>query len=364
VRHRRHVGWCVSFVLLAACGTGGPPPPPSASAHAPAAPSPVTSVAQAPASPRPDVSAAVGRPASFAPLVRSADPSVAVVHSKQSRGEGLGTAFVYDSAKGLLLTNHHVIDRSREISVGFASGLEVPGTVVGSDEATDIAVLKIERTDLPALGLGDSDALEIGDWVVAIGNPFGLAHTVSAGILSAKGRTKEDVSGLNPNGYFYFLQTDASINPGSSGGPLIDLEGRVVGINSAVRQNANGIGFAIPINMVKEVLPMLVRDGKISRSAIGVSVSDLQPDDLKRLGITNRKGAIVRDLRPGGPGDRGGIAKDDVILAFEGQPVDGENALRWLASVHGIGKSAKVHVARGAREFDVTVTLDALNAPP
>jgi len=307
---------------------------------------------------------ATGRPVSFAALVKAADPSVAVVHSKQARGEGLGTAFVYDSAKGLLLTNHHVIDDTKGVSVGFASGLEVAATVVGSDQDTDIAVIKIDKSDLPALGLGDSDALEIGDWVVAIGNPFGLAHTVSAGILSAKGRTNEDVRGLNPNGYFYFLQTDASINPGSSGGPLMDLDGRVVGINSAVRQNANGIGFAIPINMVKEVLAMLVNDGKISRSAIGVRVDDVVPDEMQKLGLKSRKGAIVRSVRPGGPGDRGGIAPDDVILAFDGKPVDGSNTLRWLASVHGIGKPAKVHVARGAREFDVSVTLDALAPTP
>src|SRR5262249_4804265 len=159
--------------------------------------------------------------------------------------EGLGTAFVYDP-EGYLLTNNHVIDEATDISVLFGDGRELKVSVVGRDKHTDVAVLKVDAKPLPALPLGDSDAIEVGDWVVAIGNPFGLSHTVSAGILSAKGRTKDDVKGLDPSGYFNFLQTDASINPGNSGGPLLNLRGEVVGINAAVRANANNIGFAIP----------------------------------------------------------------------------------------------------------------------
>jgi serine protease Do len=324
---------------------------------------PLPSVAAAPI----PLATAVGRSVSFAPLVERADASVATVKSivrssGQKVGEGLGTAFVYDP-KGLLLTNHHVVDRASEITVGFADGLDLEATIVGSDAQTDVAVLRVAQEGLPALPLGDSDAVAIGDWVVAIGNPFGLAHTVSAGILSAKGRTRDDVVGLDPNGYFHFLQTDASINPGSSGGPLLDLEGRVVGINSAVRQNANGIGFAIPINMVKQLLPMLLTEGKVRRSAIGIIVDEIDADDATRLGRKDRRGALVKGVRPGGPADQAGLAVNDVILAFEGTPIADPNALRWYASIFGVGKSAKVRVARGPREFELQVLLGPLEQP-
>ncbi len=324
--------------------------------------------------PLPDVTAAplaigtaVGRPVSFAPLVERADASVAFVRAivksaGQKAGEGLGTAFVYDP-RGLLLTNHHVVERADEITVGFAGGVDMPATIVGSDKETDVAVLRVAQEGLPALPLGDSDQIAIGDWVVAIGNPFGLAHTVSAGILSAKGRTRDDVMGLDPNGYFHFLQTDASINPGSSGGPLMDLEGKVVGINAAVRQNANGIGFAIPINMVKQLLPLLLAEGKVRRSAIGVIVDDLDVDQATRVGRKDRKGALVRGVKGGGPADQAGIAVDDVIIAFDGILIPDPNALRWYASIFGVGKSARVRVARGAREFEVQVLLGALEQP-
>jgi serine protease Do len=358
-------------VAAAACsgdGRGGAPAgSASVALHVPSAVGPALA-------PLPDVTAAplalgtaVGRPVSFAPLVERADASVAFVRAiiksgGQKAGEGLGTAFVYDP-KGLLLTNHHVVERADEITVGFAGGVDMPATIVGSDKETDVAVLRIAQEGLPALPLGDSDQIAIGDWVVAIGNPFGLAHTVSAGILSAKGRTRDDVMGLDPNGYFHFLQTDASINPGSSGGPLIDLEGKVVGINAAVRQNANGIGFAIPINMVKQLLPLLLTEGKVRRSAIGVIVDDLDVDEANRLGRKDRKGAWVKGVRDGGPADKAGLAVDDVIIGFEGVPIADPNALRWHASIFGVGKSARVRVARGAREFDVQVLLGPLDQP-
>jgi serine protease Do len=309
------------------------------------------------------------RPLSFAPLVAAADQSVATVKAvRRGRNalgregtisEGLGTAFVYD-ASGFLLTNHHVIEKATDIIVGFKDGRELAARVVGTDKPTDVAVLKVEATGLPALPLGDSDALLVGDWVVAIGNPFGLSHTVSAGILSAKGRTRDDVQGLDPSGYFDFLQTDASINPGNSGGPLLDLQGKVVGINSAIRANANNIGFAIPVNMVKQLIPMLLRDGKVRRSAIGVIVADLGVEQASRLGRPNKKGAWVKAIQGGGPADRAGIAVDDVIVSFEGRPVDGPNALRWYASIHGVGQTATVSLLRGSRQFDVKVTLGEL----
>jgi serine protease Do len=200
----------------------------------------------------------------------------------------------------------------------------------------------------------------VGDWVLAIGNPFGLSHTVSAGILSAKGRTREDVKGLDPSGYFNFLQTDASINPGNSGGPLLNLKGEVVGINAAVRANANSIGFAIPINMVKQLLPMLLHEGKIRRSAIGVTVDPLNAIEAGRLKRPDRKGAWVKSVRPGGPAEKAGIAPDDVIVGFEGKTISDPNELRWLASIAGVSKVASVRIARGEKVFDVRVTLGEL----
>jgi serine protease Do len=275
--------------------------------------------------------------------------------------EGLGTAFVYDP-KGFMLTNNHVVEEATDITVGFVDGRELRASIVGRDKQTDLAVLKVEEENLPSLPLGDSDQIEVGDWVVAIGNPFGLSHTVSAGILSAKGRTKDDVKGLDPTGYFNFLQTDASINPGNSGGPLLNVKGEVVGINAAIRANANGIGFAIPMNMVKQLLPMLLRDGKISRSAIGIEVGALNSIEAGRLKRPDRKGAWVFSVRPGGPADRAGISPDDVILEFDGKTISDPNELRWLASIAGVNKTITLRVARLERVFELRVTLGDLAA--
>jgi serine protease Do len=224
-----------------------------------------------------------------------------------------------------------------------------------------VAVIRVEAEGLVALPLGDSDAISVGDWVVAIGNPFGLEHTVSAGILSAKGRTRDDVKGLDPTGYFNFLQTDASINPGNSGGPLLNLSGQVVGINSAVRANANNIGFAIPMNMVLQLLPMLVRDGKVRRSAIGVYVEPVGAEAFRQLNLTGKpRGAVVKRVISGGAADRAGLSAGDIILAFEGKKVADPNELRWLASVAGVGKTVTLRVARGSRVFDMRATLSEL----
>jgi len=350
---------------------GGPLPPgavPSGASSSPFAIAPATSLAAMPV-----VVSADGTPLSFSPLVKRSNPSVATIKArlvrdsafggKRTVGQGLGTGFVYDT-NGFLLTNHHVIAKASEVTVRFLDGHEANGTVVGSDKHTDIAVVKVQDSNLPALPLGDSDALDVGDWVMAIGNPFGLSHTVSAGILSAKGRTRDDVRGLDPSGYFNFLQTDASINPGNSGGPLLNLKGEVIGINSAVRANANGIGFAIPINMVKQLLPLLLHDGKIRRSAIGVEVLGLNPIEAQRLKRPDSKGAWVQNVRPGGPADRAGVASDDVIIAFNGKPIADPDELRWLASIAGVGSNVTVTVARLERVFDVRVTLGELPETP
>jgi serine protease Do len=349
-----------------ASGSGSAALPPGA---VPAAVEPAGPRTAAAATPPPAILDGQGMPISFAPLAKRADPSVATVKAQVERetasgrkrvvAEGLGTAFVYDT-EGFLLTNNHVIEDATNIKVAFFDGRELKATVVGRDKHTDIAVVKVEDKGLPALPLGDSDRAEVGDWVVAIGNPFGLSHTVSAGILSAKGRTRDDVRGLDPSGYFNFLQTDASINPGNSGGPLLNLHGEVVGINAAVRANANNIGFAIPINMVKQLLPMLLRDGKIKRSAIGVVVDVLTEIEAGRLKRPDRKGAWVKSVLPGGAADRAGIAADDVILAFDGKSVSDPNELRWLASIAGVNKTIPLRIARQDRVFDLRVTLGEL----
>jgi serine protease Do len=306
-------------------------------------------------------------PQSFADLAAKADPAVVFVETRQVQtgrtgrrrvvAEGLGSGFVYDPS-GLILTNNHVITEATKIQVTFKGNRQLEAKVVGTDPKTDIAVLRVDANGLP---LGDSDAIRVGDWVVAIGNPFGLSHTVSAGIVSAKGRTKQDVKGLgDPTGYYDFLQTDASINPGNSGGPLLDTAGRVVGVNTAIRANANSIGFAIPINMVKELLPHLIREGKVRRSAIGIEILSVNGRDAQRLGIS--RGALVKRVLAGGPGDRAGIQVDDVIIGFQGTPVEGPEQLRWQASLAGVGKRVAVRVQRGKREFDLWLVLGELDS--
>ncbi|WP_437295024.1 S1C family serine protease [Sorangium sp. So ce426] len=364
--------WVLLASLVASCSKASPGHSSSASSSTvPSGAVPVTTAPPPPsAPPPPPIVRSEGMPGSFAPLARRADPAVATVKARVERqqqpggrrrtvAEGLGTAFVYDP-EGFLLTNNHVIEGATDILVSFVDGRDIKATVIGRDKHTDVAVLKVDEKGLPSLPLGDSDTTEVGDWVVAIGNPFGLSHTVSAGILSAKGRTRDDVKGLDPSGYFNFLQTDASINPGNSGGPLLNLKGEVVGINAAVRANANNIGFAIPINMVRQLLPMLLRDGKIRRSQVGVIVDVLNSIEAGRLKRPDRKGAWVKTVVAGGPADRAGIAPDDVILGFEGKTISDPNELRWMASIAGVNKVVTLRVARLERVFDVRLTLGEL----
>ena len=325
-----------------------------------------------------------GTPLSFAPIAKTADPSVVTINTvgeevqvsqfsgrvRKRELKGLGTGFFIDK-DGTLLTNNHVVevegDVAKTISVKTSDDKILPARVIGRDPPTDLAVLKVDLKDAPALSLGDSDAIEVGDWAVAIGNPFGLAHTVSAGIVSAKGRTKEEVP-LDPSGYYDFIQTDASINPGNSGGPLLNLKGEVVGINSAIRGGgAQGIGFAIPINMVKQLLPMLLRDGHVTRSALGVrirDVRDLTPEDKTALKISDDKGVVIEDVSPGGPSAKAGLAQGDVILQFDGQPVDRSTHLQWMASTAGVGRTVSVKVLRDGKAQDLKVTLGQLPDPP
>ena len=372
-----------AVVMVSALAVGGcwrrPPPPPGASTAAPSATVAASGVAVL-GLPPVGTSTAVMlpngalAPLSFAPLVKATDPAVVTIFTviderrggkRRRLGEGLGSGFVYEPS-GYILTNNHVVAQATEIVVRLADERRLPARLIGRDPATDVAILKVEVTGVTALPLGDSNMAEVGDWVMAIGNPFGLSHTVSAGILSAKGRTRGDVADLDRTGrgYFNFLQTDTAINQGNSGGPLINLRGEVVGINTAIRANANNIGFAIPINMVKQLVPLLVKDGRVRRSALGVTVGPVSEDDMGRLKRPDRKGALVRGVQPGGAAARAGLAEDDVVVAFNGAQVSDPEELRWQASIAGVGTTVSVRVTRGDREFEVKVTLGALPDAP
>ncbi len=379
----RPTRWALLALLAgaAACDRG---PTASGGGALPPGATPVPIVATPPVTPAaaPAASLAVAmQPVSFAPIVKLADPSVVTITTvateeevspfthrrRRAQTQGLGTGFVIDKA-GIILTNNHVVREAQSVEVKLSDERTFPAKVVGTDPPTDIAVVRIEAKDLPALVLGDSDTIDVGDWVVAIGNPFGLSHTVSAGIVSAKGRTKEDVP-LDPAGYYEFLQTDASINPGNSGGPLLDLRGEVVGMNSAMHQGG-GIGFAIPINMIKQLLPVLLRDGHLTRSALGIRIKDvreLSRDERQAVGLTEGEavnGAVIDYVGAGGPADKAGLAAGDIVVSFEGTPIDHSSKLQWLASTTGVGRTVTLRVQREGKQFDQKVTLGQLPEQP
>lgn len=273
------------------------------------------------------------------------------------RQKSLGSGFIIDR-NGLILTNNHVVENSEKILVRLSDELEFEAKLVGRDAKTDIAVIKIDtdRELQPAL-LGDSDALEVGEWVLAIGNPFGLEHSVTSGIVSAKGRN----IGAGP--YDNFIQTDASINPGNSGGPLINLKGEVVGINTAIfsRGGGNiGIGFAIPINLVKELLPQLKSKGKVTRGWLGVVIQAVTPTIAESLGLTKARGALVANVSKGGPAEKAGLKIGDVIIEFDHNAVRESNDLPLIVARATVGKKVVVKVLREGEEMELTVSIGEL----
>jgi serine protease Do len=268
--------------------------------------------------------------------------------------ESLGTGFLID--KGVVVTNHHVVAGATEIRVRTSDGKEYKAQVLGSDPRTDLAVILMDGAPpYPALVLGDSDAVQVGEWVVAIGNALGLSSTVTAGIISAKGRS--DVPLQGGVRYADYLQTDASINPGNSGGPLLNLRGEVIGINAAVSREGQGIGFAIPINMAKAIVPQLRTSGKVERSWLGVFVGPVTPEVARASGVPEVTGVLITRVVVGGPADVAGMKVDDVIVAFAGAPVTGVPDLRWRASLGGIGNEVPVRVRRGESELDLVLRL-------
>jgi serine protease Do len=268
---------------------------------------------------------------------------------------GAGSGFVI-SADGFIVTNNHVIEDADEITVAFKDGTEAEAKVVGRDPATDVALIQIKpEKPLQPLPFGDSKALRPGDWVIAIGNPFGLEHTVTAGIVSALHRR-----GIGAGRYEDFIQTDAAINPGNSGGPLINLAGEVVGINTAINPRANTIGFAVPIDMAKEVLPSLKTTGSVTRGWLGVVIQQITPELQDAMKLPDGKGALISRVDPSGPAQKAGIERGDVIVRFDGQPIDEMEELPRRVAGVAPGKSVDVIVRRGGEEKTFQVKVGKL----
>jgi Do/DeqQ family serine protease len=268
---------------------------------------------------------------------------------------GIGSGVIVDARNGYVLTNHHVVRRADQILVRLKDRRVVRARVIGSDAGTDIAVLQIRASGLVALPLGNSDNLQVGDYVVAVGNPFGLGQTVTMGIVSALGR-----SGLSPRGYESYIQTDASINPGNSGGPLLDLHGRIIGINAAIigrRTGGTGIGFAIPANMARRVMNQILRYGNVRRGRLGVVIQDLTPSVAKRIGVPIGPGAVVREVQPNTAAARAGIRQWDLIVAVDGARIRDAGGLRSRIGTLRVGDRVRLRVVRAKVPRTISVVI-------
>lgn len=274
------------------------------------------------------------------------------IPDREMKQQSLGSGFVIDKG-GYIITNNHVVEGADEIKVKLADGRELKAKVIGRDPKTDLALIKISSLfkDLPVLKLGDSDKIRVGDWVLAIGNPFGLEHTVTQGIISAKGR----VIGSGP--YDNFLQTDAPINPGNSGGPLVNLKGEVIGINTAIMASGQGIGFAIPGNMAKTVISQIREKGKVTRGWIGVSVQTISPDMAEAFGLKDASGALVAEIVPGGPAEAAGIKRGDVIISFDGKAINKMSDLPVVTSETTVGKTVTIKVIRDKKVLALNIRV-------
>ena len=328
-----------------------------------------------------------GAPASFADLAERVSPAIVNIQTKTTFGgsterrpshpleeffgqpfpeffgqertvPSLGTGFAI-SEDGYIITNDHVVAEVDKIEVHFLAGEVLEAEVVGRDPKTDVALIHVTTDQkLPSLPLGDSDGVRPGDWIVAIGNPFGLAHTVTAGIVSAKHRIiNEDP---DPRRFDDFIQTDAAINPGNSGGPLINMRGEVVGIATAINPRANTIGFAIPINIAKQILPQLRATGRVSRGWLGVYIQAIDEDTAELMGLTDRKGALVSKVEPGGPAERAGIERGDVIIEFDGKPIDEMDDLPRIVAATPVGSKSELTALRKGKRKSFSVELGEL----
>ncbi|MDP7555903.1 MAG: trypsin-like peptidase domain-containing protein, partial [Nitrospinota bacterium] len=275
------------------------------------------------------------------------------IYSVENFGSG-----VIVSPKGYILTNHHVIENAEHFLVQLSDNRSFEGTLIGTDKKTDLAVIKIDSfKSLPQAPLGDSDNIKVGQWVVAIGNPYGLDRTVTVGVVSAKGR-----SDLGITTYENFIQTDASVNPGNSGGPLLDLEGNVVGINTAIIGQGTGIGFAIPIKMAKLISEDLIKNGKVERGWLGASIQPLTPELAKTFKAAFQKGVLVNEVMLKAPAHKGGLKQGDIIVVFDGNDVTSPKVLQKMVAFAKIGKTVEVKVLRNGEMKTIKIIVEKVKS--
>ena len=277
-------------------------------------------------------------------------------YRQKQRGGGSG---VIVDKEGYILTNNHVVEGADKVKVRLNDGREFTATVKGQDSRTDLAVLHIKSKDLPAAVLGDSDKLEVGEWAIAIGSPFGLEHTVTVGVISAKGR-----SGLGTGTYEDFIQTDASINPGNSGGPLINIDGEVIGINAMIIQPGTGIGFAIPVNMAKQILNDLIKQGKVVRPWLGISVQNLTPEMMEYFKMKEKEGVIVGQVYPGTGAEKSGLTSGDIIKTVDDKAIKNVNELVKEIQKKKVGQKIKLSVIRDGKTMTIEVTTSSAPDKP